>query len=389
MEVWNMVNKLIKKLVLISLVIVVPAQTMPLSLPSFLSIQNRASQFFSTMKETIKKNGPVIVTAIGSCIATCACALGFKNRKATAAVALGGFAATYLSKIYCDRREAKREANVKVIQDELANNIRPVEVHGAALNSESIQVNRAEEEREQDEKVAEENRREIKKGIVKKASKKTKQANKGRTEINSQLSQGLEEEEEELREEDRKKTVEEEIEYLEKKLDAIILEEKSLSELEQIKKDIHEFIRLTGDREYYHQLFINVLNEIDRVQREEKNNKVSNQCCICLSDENETREKLNEFVQCPSGNIHPHKIHQSCLYKSLRTTGKCPICRFSCEGLLNEELQRNEALLERVISQIAVAGRLAAGGMEEREAEEINRQIEEIERRTAEREMYE
>ncbi len=128
MEVWNMVSKLIKKLVLISLVVVVPAQTIPLSLPSFSSIQNRASQFFSTMKETIKKNKTTVAVAIGSCIATCACALGFKNKKTTSQVALGGFIVTGLSKVYSNWKEAKRQ--------------------------------KQQEEREQDEKIAAENRRE-------------------------------------------------------------------------------------------------------------------------------------------------------------------------------------------------------------------------------------
>jgi len=108
-----MVNKSIKKLILGSLVIVIPAQTMPLAVLSFSSIQNNASQFVSTMKETIRKHKTVVAVAVGSCIATCACAFRLKNQKTTSAVALGGFIATGLSKIYCDW---KKTTNMQAIE---------------------------------------------------------------------------------------------------------------------------------------------------------------------------------------------------------------------------------------------------------------------------------
>ncbi len=147
-----MVNKSIKKLVLIALLVAIPAQTMPFSLPSFSSIKNSASQFFSTMKETIKNHKTAITVAVGSCIATCACALGFKNKKTTTKVALGGFIATGLSKVYSDWRETRKQEQEKIRkQDEeldaaLAEKAR-IEQEDAKLDAALAEKARLEEER--------------------------------------------------------------------------------------------------------------------------------------------------------------------------------------------------------------------------------------------------
>ncbi|MGB8366815.1 MAG: hypothetical protein WCD44_00500 [Candidatus Babeliales bacterium] len=273
-----LLNKSIKKLILVSLLIVIPAQTMALSWPSFSNIKNNVGQFILNAKQSLKKYSITVAVAVGGCVATCAAALGFKKKENVAAIALGSCVAVYASKIYHQRKEAERIAKEDAKLD--------------AVLAEQYSIEQ--EEQEQDVKIAEENWHP------------------------------------KLREEDIKKTLEEEITHLKKKLDVIVLRGKSLSQLEQIKNDIHRFSELTNDSGDYSELFISLLDAIEEAKKEEQNDAIAEKCCICYLNKIECSEKLEKFVRCPSGGIHPYSIHASCLNRSFQITGKCPVCRIRC-----------------------------------------------------------
>jgi hypothetical protein len=147
-----LLNKSIKKLILVSLLIVIPAQTMALSWPSFSNIKNNVGQFILNAKQSLKKYSITVAVAVGGCVATCAAALGFKKKENVAAIALGSCVAVYASKIYHQRKEAERIAKEDAKLD-------------AAL---AEQYSIEQEEQEQDVKIAEENRHEMKQSVAKK-----------------------------------------------------------------------------------------------------------------------------------------------------------------------------------------------------------------------------
>ncbi|MGB8367295.1 MAG: hypothetical protein WCD44_02955 [Candidatus Babeliales bacterium] len=75
-------NKSIKKLILASLLIIIPAQTMTISWPPFSSVQQGASQLFSNMTKTMEKNKIIAAAVIGGCIAIYLGKIYFNRKKA-------------------------------------------------------------------------------------------------------------------------------------------------------------------------------------------------------------------------------------------------------------------------------------------------------------------
>ncbi len=209
-----LINKSIKKFILLSLLLTLPAQTMSISWPSF-----------SNMEEIFEKNKTLAMVAVYSC--TGLSALCFKIRKNIAAVALGGCAAICLGILLYNRKKAAR---------------------------------RIAEEREAEE-----------------AREPAEQPR--------QLEEAVAAEETRIVEEERK-------------------------------------VKIAEAR-----------------RREQANSVADRRCLICLLDKDETEERLLQEVKCPSDNIHPGKIHQSCLDQAL-SLGKCPLCHFSILPQLRNLLRR-------------------------------------------------
>ncbi len=138
-------------------------------------------------------------------------------------------------------------------------------------------------------------------------------------------------------------------------------------------------------------------------RREEANRVAESRCLICFLDEDETEERLLQEVRCLSGNIHPAKIHQSCLEQALANRGRCPICRFSNPPRqynwqeYGELIAAGNAAIERAIVEIIEAQERALNEAREvaeraeanREAQEIANQVAAIDSAVAEREERE
>ena len=284
-------NKSIKKFILLSLLVALPAQTMAMSWP-FSGMKKSVRQLFSGMKKTFKKHKTTAAIAIGGCVATCLSAFCFKNNKIKAAVAIGGSVTNCLGALYCKNQKLKAE------------------------------------QKEREAREAEEARR------------------------------IAEREDEEARvKEEREVKIEEE---------ARMVEEASR-------------------------------------RREEANRVAESRCLICFLDEDETEEILLQEVRCLSGNIHPAKIHQSCLEQALANRGRCPICRFSNPPRqynwqeYGELIAAGNAAIERAIVEIIEAQERALNEAREvaeraeanREAQEIANQVAAIDSAVAEREERE
>lgn len=91
-------SKLIKKLILVSLLAGVSAQTMPISW-----------SLLTDAKKIVKRYSSAMKIAIGSCILTGLTACYFKKRKIAAAVALGGCVSAYLSKVCTHWKESQKK----------------------------------------------------------------------------------------------------------------------------------------------------------------------------------------------------------------------------------------------------------------------------------------
>ncbi|MGB8366816.1 MAG: hypothetical protein WCD44_00505 [Candidatus Babeliales bacterium] len=97
--------------------------------------------------------------------------------------------------------------------------------------------------------------------------------------------------------------------------------------------------------------------KVKKAKKIEKDNKKIENCCyICKEKENGVGDEL-QAASCDNG-IHRDKVHQTCMDKALKATGKkCPLCRSyaqysieyslkEAEENLGEVLEINSALLE-------------------------------------------
>lgn len=86
------------------------------------------------------------------------------------------------------------------------------------------------------------------------------------------------------------------------------------------------------------ELFRKEMRKIEEMQSKESkeakedrikkiNDEIDRQCVICKEDENESGKKLLQEIICPSGVVHPNKIHEKCLNRALRINpDKCAYC---------------------------------------------------------------
>ncbi len=83
-----LINRSIKKFILLSLFIALPAQTMSMpSLVSFSSMKESVTQIFSTMSKIFNKHKTTAVVALGSCVAICLGMLLYNRKKAARRIA--------------------------------------------------------------------------------------------------------------------------------------------------------------------------------------------------------------------------------------------------------------------------------------------------------------